>query len=365
MDFSTIKKKLDARQYMNAQEFADDMRLVFGNCMKYNPRGDPIHECGVKMKKSFDERWQQLPDEVSPAPSSASEAAQPPPPPTAATSRGTHKSTLHAFELDHSNASSGGGDGGESSMATSVVPHITDDDVVLDQMRAQLRQRYDAYVEKAKDIEATLKAVEKLKDLRREARITNQSLPTVPGQLMNTVEQMLLPPPLPGIGVGSLLMPSLAPSAHQQHSANRKKAGRPPKTGQTGAGEQSSPKTGSVTKTARKQSTSGGKTPVKRGRKSGTSSKNREYDFDSDDDDNLRPMTYDEKRELSQDINKLPGDQLGRVVMIIQSREQLNDVNPEEIEIDFETLQPVTLRELEAFVAHVLRKQAKPRKTYS
>lgn len=29
--------------------------------------------------------------------------------------------------------------------------------------------------------------------------------------------------------------------------------------------------------------------------------------FDSDDEDNAKPMTYDEKRQLSLDINKLPG----------------------------------------------------------
>ena len=30
--------------------------------------------------------------------------------------------------------------------------------------------------------------------------------------------------------------------------------------------------------------------------------------FDSDDEDNAKPMTYDEKRQLSLDINKLPGE---------------------------------------------------------
>ena len=29
--------------------------------------------------------------------------------------------------------------------------------------------------------------------------------------------------------------------------------------------------------------------------------------LDSDDEDNAKPMTYDEKRQLSLDINKLPG----------------------------------------------------------
>jgi len=74
-------------------------------------------------------------------------------------------------------------------------------------------------------------------------------------------------------------------------------------------------------------------------------------------------MSYDEKRQLSLDINKLPGDKLGRVVHIIQSREpSLRDSNPDEIEIDFETLKPSTLRELETYVASCLTK--KPRKPY-
>ncbi|ENN75314.1 hypothetical protein YQE_08091, partial [Dendroctonus ponderosae] len=85
--------------------------------------------------------------------------------------------------------------------------------------------------------------------------------------------------------------------------------------------------------------------------------------FDSEDEDSAKPMSYDEKRQLSLDINKLPGDKLGRVVHIIQSREpSLRDSNPDEIEIDFETLKPSTLRELECYVASCLRK--KPRKPY-
>lgn len=49
---------------------------------------------------------------------------------------------------------------------------------------------------------------------------------------------------------------------------------------------------------------------------------------------------------------------------IIQTREpSLRDSNPDEIEIDFETLKPSTLRELEAYVASCLRK--KPKKVIS
>ncbi|XP_058159161.1 bromodomain testis-specific protein [Dasypus novemcinctus] len=83
----------------------------------------------------------------------------------------------------------------------------------------------------------------------------------------------------------------------------------------------------------------------------------------SEDEDNAKPMNYDEKRQLSLDINKLPGDKLGRVVHIIQSREpSLRNSNPDEIEIDFETLKASTLRELEKYVAACLRKRPpKPR----
>ncbi|KAM3915446.1 bromodomain testis-specific protein [Leptodactylus fuscus] len=82
----------------------------------------------------------------------------------------------------------------------------------------------------------------------------------------------------------------------------------------------------------------------------------------SDDDEQAKPMTYDEKRQLSLDINKLPGDRLSRIVHIIQSREpSLKDSNPQEMEIDFETLKPSTLRHLERYVSISLRK--KPKKT--
>lgn len=54
------------------------------------------------------------------------------------------------------------------------------------------------------------------------------------------------------------------------------------------------------------------------------------------------------------------GDKLGKVVHIIQSREpSLRDSNPDEIEIDFETLKPSTLRELENYVASCLRKKTR------
>ena len=83
--------------------------------------------------------------------------------------------------------------------------------------------------------------------------------------------------------------------------------------------------------------------------------------YPSSDEEDAKPMSYDEKRRLSLNINKLPGKKLGEVVHIIQMREpELKDSSPNEIEIDFETLKPSTLRDLEKYISHVLKKQKRP-----
>ena len=60
-----------------------------------------------------------------------------------------------------------------------------------------------------------------------------------------------------------------------------------------------------------------------------------------------------------------PGDKLGRVVHIIRSREpSFQNASPDEIEIDFDQLQPITLRELEVYANTVLKKKGQ-RRAYS
>ena len=97
-----------------------------------------------------------------------------------------------------------------------------------------------------------------------------------------------------------------------------------------------------------------GRQPKKGGKHSSAS-------CDSEEEEGL-PVSYGEKRQLSLDTSRLPGEKLGRAVRIIQSREpSLQDTNPDEIEIDFETLKPTTLRELERYVKSCLqKKQRKP-----
>ena len=67
--------------------------------------------------------------------------------------------------------------------------------------------------------------------------------------------------------------------------------------------------------------------------------------------DDKRAMTFEEKRELSLNINKLPGDKLNRVLQIISERMPLGQQDPDqEIEIDIGKLDTTTLRHLQRYV---------------
>ncbi|KAJ8607187.1 hypothetical protein CTAYLR_007346 [Chrysophaeum taylorii] len=77
-----------------------------------------------------------------------------------------------------------------------------------------------------------------------------------------------------------------------------------------------------------------------------------------------KPLTFDEKSQLSNDINSLPPEKLGHVVKIVQEHMPLaSSNNDDEIEIDIETLDTATLRHLQTYVKQALRKKGGPRKS--
>lgn len=56
MDFGTVKRKMDRREYQNINEFASDVRLIFTNCYKYNPKDHDVVQMGKKLQKLFESR---------------------------------------------------------------------------------------------------------------------------------------------------------------------------------------------------------------------------------------------------------------------------------------------------------------------
>ncbi|KTF80908.1 hypothetical protein cypCar_00012656 [Cyprinus carpio] len=267
MDMSTIRKKMEAREYTDALQFAADVRLMFSNCYKYNP---PSHEVVVmarKLQDVFEFRFSKIPDEPrNSAPSSSQNRVR--------------------KERAHSPSSS------ESSDSESSSPSENSSDTEDEEERAQ----------RLASLEEQLKAV------REQLQLLTQT-------------------------------PLLKPKKREKSKKKRKKE------------RESSKRKGEELKK-----------PAKIEKRSNSKSSGRKESraYDSEEEMNTLPMSYEEKRQLSLDINKLPGDKLGKVVNIIKAREPLlRDTDPEEIEIDFETLKPSTLRALKCYVVACLQKKPK------
>ncbi|XP_026152658.1 bromodomain-containing protein 3-like isoform X2 [Mastacembelus armatus] len=227
MDLSTVKKKMDAGEYQDAQAFAADVRLIFSNCYKYNPPNHDVVSKARKLQGVFEKRFTKMPDEpvvlISPVSSMLSK-------------NGISGNSFSSIDKSDS----------------------------------------------------------------------TEECTTRPAELQEQLAAL-----------------SEAPVMKPKEKKEGKKEDRQSK--------------GNANSNSRQ---------LWRGSK----------DWDSDDESLL--MTYDEKHQLSLDINRLPGMKLGRVVHIIQTREPLLcDANTDEVEIDFEILKPSTLRELQQYVKYCLRKR--------
>ncbi|XP_073455684.1 bromodomain-containing protein 3 isoform X7 [Aquarana catesbeiana] len=100
MDLSTVKKKMDAREYQDAQAFAADIRLMFSNCYKYNPPDHEVVAMARKLQDVFEMRFAKMPDEPVEAPA-------PPPAPAPVVSKSiesSHTSEESSSETDSSDS---------------------------------------------------------------------------------------------------------------------------------------------------------------------------------------------------------------------------------------------------------------------
>ncbi|KAK6313597.1 hypothetical protein J4Q44_G00169440 [Coregonus suidteri] len=293
MDLSTVKKKIDSQDYQDAQSFATDVRLMFSNCYKYNPPDHEVVAMARKLQDVFEMRFAKMPDEPI-------EATQPSTTPVVSKSTESSESSGNTSSSESSDS--------EEERATRLAELQEQGGekkngcakrFQLKAVHEQLAVLSQAPVSKPKKKEKREK--EKKKDKEKDKGKADK---------------------------GKADDEKKPKSAPQAKPANQKKApARKPNS----------------TVVATRQPKKGSKVMV--------------ANNESEEEPSL-PMSYDEKRQLSLDINRLPGEKLGRVVHIIQSREpSLRDSNPDEIEIDFETLKPSTLRELERYVKSCLQKK--------
>lgn len=319
MDLGTVKQKMDNREYKTATEFAADVRLIFTNCYKYNPPDHDVVAMGRKLQDVFEVRFAQVPEDS----------------PTSTVPEKEDEST------------SGSSSGSESETDNSEDERARK----LSQLQEQLRIMQEEMRKLVE--EGTLKKKKKKKD------------GSGSGGSSSSKKRKSADRTLGKAADGGLLAGVGAPAVMEVKANDGVKAAPPPGRNAVPS-PQVKPNKGKAPGRTPGKTNSQGKRPKANSRSTNSKKKNPVVtsEFNSEDEDNAKPMSYDEKRQLSLDINKLPGDKLGRVVHIIQAREpSLRDSNPDEIEIDFETLKPSTLRELESYVASCLRK--KPHKKVS
>nr|XP_024390486.1 transcription factor GTE9-like [Physcomitrium patens] len=76
-----------------------------------------------------------------------------------------------------------------------------------------------------------------------------------------------------------------------------------------------------------------------------------------------RAMTFEEKRKLSVNLERLPGDKLERIVQIIKKRNPDLGQNEDEIEVDIDSFDNDTLWELDRFVTNYMKSRGKKAKS--
>uniref|UniRef100_A0A672SAG1 Bromodomain-containing protein 3-like n=1 Tax=Sinocyclocheilus grahami TaxID=75366 RepID=A0A672SAG1_SINGR len=308
MDLSTVKKKMDSREYQDAQSFASDVRLMFSNCYKYNPPDHEVVAMARKLQDVFEMRFAKMPDE-----------------PVEVAGAGGVGGAGVVSKSTVSSESSGGDSTSDSS--DSEEERATRLAELQEQVGAEQCISLEHPIGSRQGIKNGCTKNNQLKAVHEQLAALSQAPVSKPKKKKEKKEKDK----------------KKKENKHNKSKPEEKgKPGQPPKPAQQKKGP------------ARKVNSTvpGNRQPKKGGRGPG---------YESDEEMCL-PMTYDEKRQLSLDINRLPGEKLGRVVHIIQSREpSLRDSNPDEIEIDFETLKPSTLRELERYVKSCLqKKQRKP-----
>ncbi|KAI0762781.1 Bromodomain-containing protein [Fomes fomentarius] len=93
MDFSTIERKLGASnpskpdpnpaspRYHNAEQFVQDIRLIFMNCVTFNGPDHPVTQMGKRVEAVFDKQVKQMPAPEEPKAVAPKKVTSPPPPP--------------------------------------------------------------------------------------------------------------------------------------------------------------------------------------------------------------------------------------------------------------------------------------------
>lgn len=293
MDLGTVKRKMDGREYKTAQEFAGDVRLIFTNCYKYNPPDHDVVAMGRKLQDVFEMKYANIPDEP------------------------VNNIAQHHVKANEASSSS------DSDSNDTEVDSDSEEErnAKLKQLEKQLLEMQDKMRRLIE--EGAAKKKEKKKKVPKEKKGKAGAIPGAPEGALN-----------PGnnsnshssnssskAGIGNSKLNTAGGIAGLQQPAAPKaksKGARAPKgqAGATAAGVTpgtaiNAAQTGAPPNKKARNSTAG-----QGGNRGGNKKKGAQAPppavphYDSEEEDTAKPMSYDEKRQLSLDINKLPGKRL-------------------------------------------------------
>uniref|UniRef100_A0A2K5LLL5 Bromo domain-containing protein n=1 Tax=Cercocebus atys TaxID=9531 RepID=A0A2K5LLL5_CERAT len=291
MDLSTVKRKMENHDFWDAQEFAADVRLMFSNCYQCSPPDHEIVAMAGKLQDGFEFRYTKMPDEpLEPGPLPASTAMPP------GLSSSEESSSESSSEEEEEEAEE------EEEKRVQRLAELQEQLQAVHEQQAALSHGPISKPKRKREKKEKKKKRKAEKHQGRAGADEDDKGPRGPRPPQPKKSKKAC---VSGDGSAALDPSGFGPSGGSGTKLPKKATKRAPPALPTG------------------------------------------YDSEKED---RRPMSHDEKRQLSAYINKLSGEKLGRVVHIIQAREpSLRDSNPEETEIDFETLKPSTLRELERY----------------
>lgn len=307
MDLGTVKKKMDEREYKSAPEFAEDVRLIFTNCYKYNPPDHDVVAMGRKLQDVFEMRFANIPDE---------------PVRNTTYQRHPHKQV----DTSDDESSDEGADSNSDDERSAKIKTLEAQLLILQ-----------TEIQKLKDEQTNKKKTKKkVKDKKKPAGIVGAMMP---GKLSRSQPSFMLPQTvvssnfsnfnhiLESISAGDMKMPGdmLAHAGHTMNmnmnqlvpAATKAQQNQMPMNVNPNAAAPPAAK-GAKAKGPRAPKANAGQAPAaKRAKQAAAPAAARggnkkkpivpPTNFDSEEEDTAKPMSYDEKRQLSLDINKLPG----------------------------------------------------------
>ncbi|XP_066516437.1 bromodomain-containing protein 3-like [Hoplias malabaricus] len=330
MDLSTIKAKLNRGQYPNPQAFAADVRLMFSNCYKYNPPDCEVVAMARQLQDVFEMRFAKMPDEPEDTP--------PMPSPSPAVHHQPIKQQPTQAPPTSSSSDESESDDSSDQERAQRLAELQEQLKAVHEQLAALSQPQSCRPRKKE------KEKKERKEKRKEKHRAKNSGP--PTQLGEELHKETTPTQFQPIRKSKISLETTLPTkTKKSEKKDVRSLTAPPFTAPLLV---TPPPVSSLVPSMELEAESVGLKVESVGL--GVESVPPEP---SD-----RPMTLEEKRQLSLDINRLPSSKLGRVVHIIQTREPaLKNSNPDEIEIDFEKLKPTTLRELGKYVSTCLKRR--------